>query len=75
MEDADYPVTAERVPLSAEITYQCVQIQLIEDTIVEIDESFLVQVEQIISSNDPIFGPNPEYTEITITDNDGIIDH
>ena len=46
--------------------------QLIEDTIVEIDEIFLVQLEQIVSSDDLIFKPNPEYLEVTIVNNDGM---
>ena len=63
--------TTERFALSAEYTEHCIQIQLIEDTIVEIDEIFLVQLEQIISSNDLVFKPNPEYLEVTIENNDG----
>ena len=66
-------MTSERVSLSAETTTQCVEIQLIEDSIVEMDEFFLVQLEQILSSQDLVFKPDPEYIEVTIGDNDGKI--
>ena len=66
-------MTSKRVSLSATTTTQCVEIQLIEDTIVEMDEFFLVQLEQILSSEDLIFKPDPEYIEVTIVDNDGIL--
>jgi hypothetical protein len=69
--NGDYSRITERVPISADVPVRCAVIHLIEDTIVENNEFFLVQVEQIISSNDPVFGPNPEYSEIIITDNDG----
>ena len=71
--DGDYTMTSRRVSLSAETTTQCVEIQLIEDTIVEMDELFLVQLEQILSSEDLVFKPDPEYIEVTITDNDGML--
>ena len=64
-------MTSRRVSLSAETTTQCVEIQLIEDAIVEMDEFFLVQLEQILSSEDLVFKPDPEYIEVTIADNDG----
>lgn len=61
-----------RVMLSAVTTSQCVNITLVDDTIVETNETFLVQVEQVISSDDLTFGLDPEFTEVTILDNDGI---
>ena len=70
-EDGDYSRTATRISLNHITTGQCVTIQLIEDDIVEIDETFLAQVEQIVSSDDLRFPLNPEYTLITIIDNDG----
>ena len=68
-------MTGKRVSLSASLTSQCVTIDIIEDTIVEIDESFLAQVEQIVSSDDLRFPLNPEYTTITIIDDDGEFRH
>lgn len=65
--------TAERFALHADYTEHCINITLIEDTIVEIDEIFLVQLEQIVSFDDLIFKPNPEYLEVTIENNDGRI--
>ena len=41
------------------------------DTIVEEDEFFYVQVEQVVSSDDLRFSLNPEFTLITIIDNNG----
>ena len=70
--DGDYSQTTERLQLTAQDTSHCTDITLVEDTVVEGNEFFLVQVEQIISSDDPVFGPNPEYTEIVIVDNDGM---
>lgn len=49
----------------------CTGIQLIEDTIVERNETFLVQLEQMNASVDLTFQPEPEYIEVTILDNDG----
>lgn len=60
-----------RVMLSAMTTSQCVNIILLDDDIVEAEERFLVQVEQVISSDDLTFGLDPQFTEITILDNDG----
>lgn len=70
--DGDYVRTIFRVMLSAITTSQCVNITTVDDTIVEAEEKFLVQVEQIISSDDLTFGLDPEFTEVTILDNDGI---
>jgi len=67
----DYVRTNLRVMLNANATSQCVSITLVDDTIVEAAERFLVQVEQILSSDDLTFGLDPEFTEITIVDNDG----
>ena len=67
--------TAERFPISADDIEECITILLIEDTIVETNEIFLVQLEQIVSSDDLIFKPNPEYVEVTIRNNDGMIPH
>ena len=39
--------------------------------IVEENEFFYVQVEQIVSSDDLRFPLNPEFTAVTIIDNDG----
>lgn len=58
--------------LSANITNRCIEIHLIDDTIVETDESFLVQVEQIISSDDVVSKLSTEFTEVTIINNDGL---
>ena len=69
--DGDYLLTAHRVMLSANKTSACVDIILVDDDIVEANETFLAQVEQVISSDDLVFGLNPEFTNITIVDNDG----
>ena len=69
--DGDYIKTAKTFVLSAEITEQCFRILLIDDAIVEMNEAFLVKLEQTITSEDLIFSPNPEYTEVIIEDNDG----
>ena len=49
------------------------KIQLLEDTIVEAAERFSVQVEQVISSSDLVFGLEPEFAVVTILDNDGML--
>jgi hypothetical protein len=72
-DDGDYSRTATRVSLNAIDTSSCVTIRLIDDSIVEIDERFLAQVEQIVSSDDLRFPLNPEYTTITIIDDDVIM--
>ena len=64
-------MTNSRVQLSANTTFQCVEILLIDDTIVEIEEVFQIQVEQVVSSDDLVFGLNPEFAEVFIMDNDG----
>ena len=69
--DGDYRRSSERVSLSQGTRSGCTTIDLIEDTIVEEDEIFLVQVEQIVSSDDLRFPLDPEFMEITIFDNDG----
>ena len=69
--DGDYVRTQTRVSLNATNTSACVTIKLIDDDIVEMTEVFLVQVQQVISSDDLVFGFDPEYTEIKIIDNDG----
>ena len=69
--DGDYITTQERVHLSASTTGACVMIHLCDDEIVEINEVFLVQVAQVRSSDDLLLGFDPEYTDITIIDNDG----
>ena len=71
LDDGDYVRTQTRVSLNATNTSACVKIKLIDDNIVEMTEVFLVQVEQVISSDDLVFGLDPEYTEIKIIDNDG----
>ena len=70
--DGDYSLTSERVSITANITSRCIEMELINDTIVETDEVFLVQVEQIISSDDLVFTLSTEFTEVTIIDNDGL---
>ena len=50
---------------------KCTNIELVDDTIVEIDEVFYVQVEQVRSSEDLVFPLNPEFMSITIIDDDG----
>ena len=57
--------------LTSNRTVACVTIELLEDDIVEVDEVFLVQVEQVRSSDDLLIGLSPEFTEITVIDNDG----
>ena len=57
--------------LTSNRTSACVNIQLLEDEIVEVDEVFLIQVEQARSSDDLLIGLDPEYAEIKIIDNDG----
>ena len=69
--DEDYIKTAETIVLSAKITEKCFTILLIDDAIVEMNETFLVKLEQNVTSEDLIFRPNPEYTEVIIEDNDG----
>ena len=69
--DGDYSRTSTRISLNEIVTSRCVTVLLIDDDIVEIDESFLAQVEQIVSSDDLRFPLKPEYTPITIIDNDG----
>ena len=69
--DGDYVLTNIRVMLSANTTSVCVDIHLVDDTIADANETFLVQVEQIVSSDDLVFGLNPEFTHITIVDTDG----
>ena len=64
-------MTNIRVQLSANTTFDCKEIVLINDTIVETEEVFQVQVEQVVSSDDLVFGLNPEFTEVYIVDNDG----
>ena len=70
---ADYDSDSFRIALSASITSQCVNVQLLEDTIVETDERFSVQVEQVLSSSDLKFGLDPEFAVVTILDNDGML--
>ena len=71
--DGDYALTEVRVMLSANLTSECVDIHLVNDEIVEANETFLAHVEQIVSSDDLVFGLSPEFTNITIVDNDGKI--
>ena len=59
--------------LSANVTSECVDIHLVDDEIVEANETFLAHVEQVISSDDLVFGLSPEFTNITIVDDDGKI--
>ena len=67
----DYKRTSTRIALSEATRSDCTTIELIDDTIVEEDEIFLVQVEQVVSSNDLRFPLDPEFVGITIIDDDG----
>ena len=71
--NGDYTKTAKSFMFSNNNTRQCFSIQLIEDAIVERNETFVVQLEQINASDDLTFKPEPEYTEVIILDNDGRI--
>ena len=71
--DGDYKRTSIRVTLNANDTSGCVSIILRNDTIVERTEKFLVQVEQTVSSDDPVFRLGVEFTEIIIIDDDGLL--
>lgn len=71
--DGDYKRTSVRVTLNANDTSGCVSIILLNDTIVERTEMFLVQVEQTVSSDDPVFKLGVEFTTIWIIDDDGLL--
>ena len=64
-------MTTLRINLNSQNTDGCVLVQLIEDEIVEINETFYVQLEQVVSSDDLRFPLSPEYAVITIIDDDG----
>ena len=72
-EDGDYKRTSIRVTLNANNTIGCIPIILLNDTIEERTEMFLVQVEQAVSSDDPVFKLGIEFTEIRIINNDGLL--
>ena len=71
--DGDYKRTSTTVTLNANDTSGCVPITLLNDTIVETTEMFLVQVEQTVSSDVPVFELGIEFTEIRIIDDDGLL--
>ena len=72
-EDGDYKRTSIRVIFNANVTSHCVPIILLNDTIEERTEMFLVQVEQAVSSDDPVFQLGVEFTEISIINNNGLL--
>ena len=66
----DYIRISTRIALSDATQSDCTTIELIDDTIVEEDEIFLVQVEQVVSSDDLRFPLDPKFVGITIIDDD-----
>ena len=72
-EDGDYKRISIRITLNANDTIGCVPIILRNDTIEERTEMFLVQVEQTVSSDDPVFKLGVEFTTIWIIDDDGLL--
>ena len=67
---SDYEVFDQKmVMLTSQITLACVDVEINQDESLEVDEMFLVT----LTSSDPAAILEPDVTEITILDDDGML--